>query len=121
MDLTKYMSRTDDPGTSKEAAKKAVKRVPLVRNAVLLVMTEEGPGTLDQIISRFNHRAVRETDWPQASASSIRTRVSELVRCGLAEQVPDEVGRSAMGNRAAVWRVVPVQNVPADDMEGAEA
>lgn len=109
MDLSKYTARREDPAESKDAASKAAPRAPHVRLAVMAVLTEDGPGTLDQIVSRFNQRTVREPDWPRASASSIRTRVSELVRDGQAERVPDEVGRSAMGNRAAVWRAVPVQ------------
>lgn len=121
MDLSKYTARRDDPAESKDAAAKAAPRAPQVRLAVERVMTEDGPGTLDQIVSRFNRRAVTEDGWPRASASSIRTRVSELVRDGRAEQVPDEFGRSAMGNRAAIWRARAVQGSQAIERAEVDA
>lgn len=105
---TTLPARTADPATSHEAAAKAVKRRPKVRPAVHQVITENGPLTHDGIVAAYHARSLTTAGWPAASASSIRTRVSELVRDGLVEAVPDETSRSSMGNRAHLWRAVVV-------------
>lgn len=101
-------ARATDPATSHEAAAKAIVGRPRVRDAVWHVLKEDGPMTHDDLIAAYNQRAMQIAGWPMASASSIRTRCSELVRDGLVEQVPDLAGASRMGNRALVWRAVTV-------------
>jgi hypothetical protein len=103
--LTPLPVRHTDPATSREAAADAVKRRTTVRDAVYFVLYVDGPTTLDRLVSRYGEYISVVSDWPAASASSIRTRCSELVRDGLAERVPDATGTSDMGNRALVWRV----------------
>lgn len=106
MTLTSLPVRHTDPATSREAAAQAVRRRTTVRDAVYFVLYVNGPATLDQLVSKYRESVGVVSDWPTASASSIRTRCSELVRDGLAERVPDATGSSDMGNRALVWRVV---------------
>lgn len=104
------LARRHDRATSKAAAQKQPARAPLIRAAVLEILTEHGQGTHDQIVSRYNRRISQGADYPLASASSIRTRTAELVRDGAVEVVPNERGRSAMGGPAHLWRAVIVQN-----------
>ncbi len=89
--------RRGDPATSHEAAAKAVLGRPRVREQVLDALRDHGPMTHDQIMTHV-----------RASPSGVRTRVSELVRDGEVEAVPDQLGRSDMGNRALVWRATSV-------------
>ncbi len=103
------LSRRGDPATSRTAAAKQPQRSPLIRAAVLEVLTEDGPATHDQIVARYNRRIAQGSGYPAAAASSIRTRTKELVRDGKVEQVPDAVGRSSMGGPAHLWRAVAVQ------------
>jgi len=103
------LARRTDPATSRIAAARQPARSPLIRAAVLEVLTEDGPATHDQIVARYNRRIAQGADYPTASASSIRTRTRELVRDGKVEQVPDARGRSSMGGPANLWRAVVVQ------------
>lgn len=102
--------RATDPQTSRDAAATAVTRRPLVRDAILRVLGLLEPGTgythdlLHEALRRWHDRDPKH--WPAVSPSGVRTRVSELVREGLVEPVPDAFGRSMMGNRAHEWRLV---------------
>ncbi|WP_264032144.1 hypothetical protein [Cellulosimicrobium sp. SH8] len=106
--MSTALARRTDPETSHLAAKRAKKHAPTVRACVLTVLTVNGPLTHDELIRAFTRRGVDELDWPHATASSIRTRCHELVDDGLVEVVPDEVGRSANGGKARLWRAVNV-------------
>lgn|GEM_PF-775588 len=112
------LARRGDPATSHAAAAKQPQRSPLIRAAVLEVLTEDGPATHDQIVARYNRRIAHGAGYPAASASSIRTRTKELVRDGQVEQVPDAVGRSSMGQPAHLWRAVTVQQTETSDQTG---
>lgn len=103
--------RPTDPQTSRDAAASAVTRRPVVRDAILRVlrhdMHRDNGLTQDDIYGIL--RTLRHDypeQWPAVSPSGVRTRVSELVREGLVEAVPDTLGRSDMGNRAHLWRAV---------------
>lgn len=104
--------RRTDPDTSKRvaAAPGPRRNRPRVRDAVLAMLRGIGPMTHDQIIAHMEHAHGERPDvWPPASPSSVRTRVSELVRDGLVERVPDAAGKSTYGNAAILWRAVTVQ------------
>jgi hypothetical protein len=101
-------ARNTDPDTSHEAAAKAVRRRPRVRDAVYLILSEQGPLTHDDLINAYRRNMLTVQGWPPASESSIRTRCSELVEDGLVV-VADEGASSRLGNRARLWRAVPVQ------------
>lgn len=105
---TTYPVRTHDPDTSHEAAQRAVVRRVRVRDAVLTVVAGAGRDgiTHDRLIAIYQRYAMDDPSWPRASASSIRTRCSELVSHGLVERVPDVDAKSALGHRAALWRAV---------------
>lgn len=100
--------RNDDPDTSHAAAAKAVKRRPRVRDAVYLVLSEEGPLTHDDLVAAYGRRSMMVEGWPTASASSIRTRCAELADDGLVDHETLD-GVSRMGNRARLWRVIVPQ------------
>lgn len=110
---TTYPVRNTDPGTSHEAAQRAVLRRPRVRDAVMTIIASKGRQgiTHDRLIAAYHHAALESPGWPPASASSIRTRCSELVTEGLVERVPDVVDRSALGNRSHLWRAVLPETV----------
>lgn len=95
--------RRSDPLTSLEAASEASEGFANIRPAVLAVLREEGPLTLDELVRKYK-MGVPWRKWPQAADSSIRTRCAELVDQGLVERVPNRVGESRFGRRAALWR-----------------
>ncbi len=99
--------RPTDPDTSHEAAEKVVTRRIRVRDAVLRILREHGPMTHEELVDRYVWE-FRCGTVPASSASSIRTRCAELVDDGEVEMVPDETRRTAMGNRARLWRAVGV-------------
>lgn len=108
MNSTTLPVRTTDPDTSHQAAAKAVANRPRIRDCVFAVIAEAGPAgiTHDALVVAYHRKMAQIHGWPPASASSIRTRCSELVRDDLVESVPDHVERSALGNRARLWRAV---------------
>lgn len=108
--------RRNDPATSREAAAVAVTRRPRVRDAVYLVLSEDGPLTHDDLIAAYRQRSVSIVGWPMASDSSIRTRCSELARDGLVVAEDDAVSR--MGNRALLWRAAAVQGTRTNVQNG---
>jgi hypothetical protein len=88
--------------------------VATVRSRVLAILTASSEArdglTHDGLIALYRKYAMR-LGWPPASDSSIRTRVSELVRDGEVERVPVTAGQSRFGRAAILWRAVPVQKV----------
>lgn len=104
-DYARILARTTDPETSHEAAR-LPRKGELIKGAVLAILGEDGPATHDQIVGRYNARLAAGHDYPPAGASSIRTRVAELVDEGLVDVLEAEWGRSTMGNRARRWRLV---------------
>lgn len=109
------LARTNDPATSKAAAEKQTRRAPIIREAVHRLLTETGPLTHDGLVTIYQQRATFDPrHYPKASASSIRTRVSELVEAGHVQAHPTCFGRSSMGNKAHLWQVVPDTTDPDD-------
>lgn len=96
-------TRTADPITSHLAEVKAARTAATVRERVLLLIRDHGPVTHDRLV-RLHQRHHVDDDWPPATASSIRTRCSELVRDGLVERVPDALGQSDARHAATLWR-----------------
>lgn len=105
---TRTIVRRTDPDTSHMAAATVAPRRQRVRDAVLSVVQDGcvvNPGlTHEDIVGMYQARVAEFGHVPPASASSIRTRVAELVDDGLVEMVPDTYGKTSMGNRARLWR-----------------
>ncbi|MDU2072519.1 MAG: hypothetical protein E7E98_08430 [Cutibacterium avidum] len=91
--------------TSLEAGRDAIARAPIVRDVVLRLLASRGePVTHQELIGDYRRLMILEPDTPNASDSSIRTRVSELVAVGLVEAV-DKEGRSSAGKRSIRWAI----------------
>lgn len=104
---TRRIVRGTDPDTSHDAAAKVAPKRKRVRDAVLAIIRDRRGlvvGVTHEMIVDIYQGEMRLGNVPPASASSIRTRVSELVDEGLVEMVPDVYGKTIMGNRARLWR-----------------
>ena len=74
------MSHTDDPGTSRDAAEKAVRgrKVALIQGAILGAL-KGNPGTPREVLDRYNVAREETGDWlPEADLYDIRRRMTEL-------------------------------------------
>jgi hypothetical protein len=91
-------ARSTDPDTSHDAAR-SIGEMTEKRQAVLDIIRAIGGGTDEDIIDAY-----RSSSAPMQSASGIRTRRAELVRCGLVEDSGMRRNRSS-GRHAIVWRV----------------
>src|SRR3990172_792113 len=98
---TRLLSRTTDPGTSKQAARELVRsdRLTAQQNATYAILCNYGPGTAKEIARRF------VTDFPGAAVPTVYhklcRRLPELERKGRAEVVKGEVR-----DGCRVWRAV---------------
>lgn len=73
-----------------------------------LIAEYAGPhGLTHDDIERLYMRGVARDRYRRATDSGIRARTAELVQSGLVERVPDELGRSRTGRKAALWRLTP--------------
>lgn len=98
------LARTPDPTTSHLAAAAVAakpKRVELIRRGILHTLADNRPRTLDEIVADYT-----VAGHPTASASSIRTRVKELIRDGKVRRLPGRDALSSMGNPASVHAIV---------------
>lgn len=102
--------RKTDPKTSHEAAERARKKAPVIRDVVLRVVREHQPLTHDELIAEYRSLILAEPDTPRASDSGIRTRVSELCRAGCITSDKDD-GVSNFGNGAKRWITTPKGDV----------
>lgn len=101
-------TRSTDPETSRMAAAKVAPSIETIRGRVSIILAKHPKGlTHDQIIGQYRATSARE-GWPMAGDSTIRTRVSELVRDGEAERVPDVVATSKFGRVQHLWRALSV-------------
>jgi len=93
-------ARIDDPETSKEAARKVLKKT--INQAVLLILIrlEKGHASHDQIIEYL----MKNMD---ISESGCRTRTNELLKVKLVYWDGTH-GRSKMGNRSRYWGLTPL-------------
>lgn len=94
-------ARRTDPLSSHEAAARASNRLTDTQDRILVALRMGGPGTDEQIESRFRKW------WPEfrVSPQSIRSRRSELVKRGLVRPA-DRRGTTQFGNSSQVWEVV---------------
>lgn len=56
-------------------------------------------------IERAYMRGLSRGRYTLATDSGIRARTAELVKAGLIERIPDMLGKSRTGRRAALWRL----------------
>lgn len=56
-------------------------------------------------IERAYMRGLSRGRYTLATDSGIRARTAELVKAGLVERIPDTLGKSRTGRRAALWRL----------------
>lgn len=106
------LARTTDPTTSHLAATQVAakpKRVELIRRGILHTLADLRPRTLDEIVVDYT-----VAGHPTASASSIRTRVKELMRDAKVRRLPGRDARSSLGNPAALHVLVPENLGPED-------
>lgn len=97
------LARRTDPETSKTAAAHAARRRLRVRDRVAYLLEQHGP-LADHELAELYENVRREHGWPEAAASSLRSRRNELYIDGEAEVVPDLVRRTPAGYVARVWR-----------------
>lgn len=102
-------ARTTDRDTSHAAAAQVEPKAQTIRDAVLeTIQTYAGPGngfTLVDVVEWYTRRADNGRV-PWTTDSSVRTRVSELVRAGLVEDTKSKVTRD--GTRGmTLWALVP--------------
>ena len=87
-------ARSSDPDTSHKAASDIVGDLREVQSRVFRIVQRHGPLTQHAIIARY-----RETFGAATPESTVRTRVSELVKMGL---LRDSGRRERAGRREAV-------------------
>lgn len=98
-------ARAGDRQTSHDAARSVAPDTTRGRILSMLRRRDRGDGfTLHQAVAWYDGEAVRH-GWPYATASSIRTRVSELVADGYVEATSERT-RIPTGRTATVHRVI---------------
>lgn len=100
--LMRVHTRRKHPGTSHDAAR-SVEALTAKRESVLLVLSNYGRGTEEQIADWY--ALARSTDarrYPGQSPSGLRARRSELVTLGLVRD-SGERKRTRYGRQAIVW------------------
>ncbi len=81
--MTTPRARRTDPNPSHQAARQVIDQDG-TRARVLALLTEHGPLTDAELITKHRHRE-GTAGWPYASESGLRSRRAELVRDGLVD------------------------------------
>lgn len=102
--MTKHMPQLN---TSKDAYLDL--RPGTVRTCVFDCLAENAGdrGLTHDDIERAYMRGLSRGHYSLATDSGIRARTAELVKAGLVERIPDRLGKSRTGRRAALWRLTP--------------
>lgn len=95
-----HAARFTDPTTSHEAVPVG-HRVRIIQERILAILTDHGPSTHDEIRDWY---LLRHGHGPGTSATSIRTRTSELHEVGGVRAV-DTLGVTDSGRRATRWDI----------------
>jgi len=102
----RILSRTDDPETSREAARKVSARLPECQQFALYVIDVFGPGTLRAIAEEYVRTAM-DAEWLDATKlyHELSRRAPELAREGLIDYQRDADGRALKVDGARVWSI----------------
>lgn len=106
-------ARSSDPQTSHDAARSLTPETLRESQLAVLLCVALGPATDEQLVARYNR--YRETMlWPRQSASGLRSRRAELVRCD-PPMVRDSGERQmfASGRKGIVWEIANDDTIPA--------
>lgn len=122
-----YLEHADHVAGALAAAAAAPARRVLPANLRVLVLLAEarGEGLTDtQLARRWAVKVARpRNSWPPISDSGLRTRRSELVHWGLAEEVPGSRGRTLANRPTRLWRLADPSDagVPVFELEAIDA